>query len=240
MSSGATQSSTPFNAEYRLTDSLAQCCLPAANRDEQLRFAWANSVCALFLFVGLLGLNPAAIVIRHVEPVDEVLPAVFEMPPLQPVVESEQPPEDNDSNQDNAEAPQIVVVAAPDANVTFSVPTIGNVVAASAILAPPPPANPNLKPTGPPKVRVFTPGVGGGFQPEPEYPRLAQQRGYQGTVNLLFTIDETGALTSCEVKESSGYQLLDNCVLELVKKRWVFTPGQAGIYTKEFKFQLGK
>ena len=39
---------------YELKDELARLCLPQANRDANLKLAWVNSVCILFLLIGIL------------------------------------------------------------------------------------------------------------------------------------------------------------------------------------------
>ena len=45
---------------YELKDELARLCLPAANRDANQKLAWVNSVCILFLIVGIFGARGTA------------------------------------------------------------------------------------------------------------------------------------------------------------------------------------
>ena len=40
---------------YELKDELARLCLPAANRDPNRKLAWVNSICILFLLIGIFG-----------------------------------------------------------------------------------------------------------------------------------------------------------------------------------------
>ncbi len=40
---------------YVLRDDLARLCLPAAQRDPDRQLAWVNSICLLFLLIGILG-----------------------------------------------------------------------------------------------------------------------------------------------------------------------------------------
>lgn len=40
---------------YELKDELARYCLPSANRDANLKLAWVNSICILFLLIGIAG-----------------------------------------------------------------------------------------------------------------------------------------------------------------------------------------
>ena len=45
---------------YELKDELARYCLPAANRDSNLKLAWANSICILFLWLEFSGRGAAS------------------------------------------------------------------------------------------------------------------------------------------------------------------------------------
>jgi protein TonB len=51
-----------------------------------------------------------------------------------------------------------------------------------------------------------------------QYPRLAQMRGWQGTVKVELHIDTTGNIRSSSVIESSNYEVLDKQALEMVRK----------------------
>ncbi|MFH1383853.1 MAG: energy transducer TonB [Candidatus Omnitrophota bacterium] len=63
------------------------------------------------------------------------------------------------------------------------------------------------------------------YNASPIYPRVARERGYEGTVILRVTVLPSGKPGSIEVKESSGYVVLDNAALRAVKK-WQFTPAK--------------
>jgi TonB family protein len=52
---------------------------------------------------------------------------------------------------------------------------------------------------------------------EPEYPKTARQRGIEGTVRILAVISPSGRVEA-EVKESSGFALLDQAALASVLK----------------------
>jgi len=60
----AQSTSTPgapgaFDAQgYALQSDLAQFCLPAVNRDGNRKLAYVNSICFVFLAVGVAGLDP--------------------------------------------------------------------------------------------------------------------------------------------------------------------------------------
>jgi protein TonB len=51
-----------------------------------------------------------------------------------------------------------------------------------------------------------------------QYPRLAQMRGWQGTVKVELHIDASSNIRSSSVIESSNYEVLDKQALEMVRK----------------------
>lgn len=50
------------------------------------------------------------------------------------------------------------------------------------------------------------------------YPKIAERRGWEGTALLDLKIDSQGNVLSATVRDSSGYDVLDNRALEMVKK----------------------
>jgi len=64
---------------------------------------------------------------------------------------------------------------------------------------------------------------GYGDRAEPEYPALAIRRGYQGTTLLRVRVLEDGRVEVVEIKESSGYRILDEAAMKAVRP-WRFTP----------------
>jgi protein TonB len=61
----------------------------------------------------------------------------------------------------------------------------------------------------------------------PTYPRIAQIRGYQGTVVLRVLVNKGGAVSKLNILKSSGYWILDKSALTTVKD-WRFEPGTDG------------
>jgi protein TonB len=60
--------------------------------------------------------------------------------------------------------------------------------------------------------------LGREFAKHKQYPRLAQMRGWQGTVTVQLQIDASGTVTSSNISQSSGFEVLDKQALEMVKK----------------------
>ena len=56
------------------------------------------------------------------------------------------------------------------------------------------------------------------------YPSMSKRLGEEGTVTLLLTLNEQGRVTEVSVKESSGFERLDNAAATDAKK-WRFQPG---------------
>jgi protein TonB len=81
--------------------------------------------------------------------------------------------------------------------------------------------------------------------PAPVYPENARRLGQEGTVLLIVVVNPKGFPLSVELKESSGYPLLDRAAANGVKK-WKFHPGYLGsmpvtsIVEIPIRFQLKK
>jgi protein TonB len=207
-----------------LKSELARYCLPGAKRDPDRRLAWVNSVCILFLLIGVLGMNPAAIATRVPPPIQEAVPVLVEPITPPPTTQTQPTPEPSEQNNDS-QTPQTVVVIPESPAVVFSVPTVGNVLAPGAV-AQAPPMNP-MRAVAPinEAPQILNNTGNGGERPEPKYPEIAKSQLMQGTVVLAMTVDDKGAITEIRVKDSSGYPLLDRSALDHVKRHWVIPPG---------------
>ena len=199
---------------YELKDELARFCLPPANRDRNQRLAWVNSVCILFLLIGIFGARRGLIAIKPVPPIREEVPVVV-LPTVLPPQAVAQKPEQAEQNSQPR-----VLVALPNApNINFGIPTAGTLVADAALASAPPQAAPvrigSLSNTG-----------AGGERPEPPYPPIARETGEQGTVKLLLGGDEAGNIISIDVKESSGFPVLDHATVDFIKHHWRLPAGE--------------
>lgn len=63
--------------------------------------------------------------------------------------------------------------------------------------------------------------------PKPDYPAIAQSRGWEGKVLLKVQVSNEGLSDAVEIERSSGYEILDESAIEAVKK-WRFTPAKRG------------
>ncbi|WP_426179893.1 energy transducer TonB [Pseudomonas sp. TWRC1-2] len=97
--------------------------------------------------------------------------------------------------------------------------------------APPTPAPPAPPaPVAPPSPAPVTPASANAAylkNPAPEYPSLAQRRGWEGTVLLRVHVLASGKPGEIQIQKSSGRQQLDDAALTAVK-RWSFVPAKQG------------
>ena len=213
---------------YGLKSELARYCLQSESRDTNLKLAWVNSICILFLVIGIVGARRGIISIRNVPPIRQVVPVVVMPRTLPP--QAVAPQRREQPRQQNQ--PARVFVALPNApNISFSVPTIGTLVG-SADLASAPPLNPLQAPA---QIVALGNTGAGGERPEPPYPPLAIQTGEQGTIVLLLDSDASGNVVSIDVKQSSGFPYLDHATVEYVKTHW-HLPTDAG--TRRFQTSI--
>ncbi|WP_052417088.1 energy transducer TonB [Cellvibrio mixtus] len=91
---------------------------------------------------------------------------------------------------------------------------------------PPPPPQP-VAPPPPPPITPATANPGYLRNPAPEYPELAVERGWEGTVILNVHVLGNGKPSSVEVKISSGRNVLDTAAVQTVR-RWSFVPAKQG------------
>jgi TonB family protein len=64
--------------------------------------------------------------------------------------------------------------------------------------------------------------------------------GYQGKVVLLIVVDPSGTVTSVEIKNSSGYKILDDAALQHVQAnlRLRNPPGEVRRHTLDIVFRI--
>ena len=197
---------------YELKDELARFCLPPANQDANLKLAWVNSICILFLLIGVAGARRALIAIKPVPPIQEVIPVVIQPAVLPPQAIAQKPEQAEQINQPR------VLVALPNApNINFGVPTAGTLVVPAALASAPQ--------VTPARIGSLNNTGAGGDRPEPPYPPIAKETGEQGTVKLLLGGDAAGNIIFIDVKESSGFPVLDRATVDFIKRHWRLPAG---------------
>lgn len=93
------------------------------------------------------------------------------------------------------------------------------------------PAGPVAPPAPPPPVveKITAPTAGADYlhNPEPDYPDLAQERGWEGKVLLKVYVQADGKPSNVSIAKSSGHKELDDAALKAVNK-WSFVPAKRG------------
>jgi periplasmic protein TonB len=212
---------------YELESELARWSVHSTDRDPNRRLAWVNSICILFLLIGIAGSKPASVRVETPPPIEEASTVIVE--PLPPPAQA--PPERQNqepNEQEPTDTPQVVVVTPDAPSINFSVPTIGNLLVPNAIAQAPPvlplASVPPLR--AQPLVLNLNATGTGGERPQPPYPKIALEQGQQGSVTLRLTVDDAGLIESVEISQSSGSPVLDRGALEFVKRHWTVPPGE--------------
>src|SRR5665213_1795156 len=208
-------------AAYQLKSDLARVCLPAPGRTAPRRLAWANSICLLFLLVGVVGNQSRLSARKAAPPLEQPAPVIIEPLPLvsPPAVEAK--PDESQNDDPKPLTPSIQAVTLETPAIHFAVPTPGNLLAPMSVA--PTPAETPLKQAAPVKrapTRIQSSGAGG-ERPNPVYPRMYQEMGIQGTVVLQFTVNDAARVVSVGIKRSSGSSALDQHTADFIKSRWM-------------------
>jgi periplasmic protein TonB len=128
------------------------------------------------------------------------------------------PPTPTTSMEVVAAAPQIVLAEA--ARETPKVETVTTTQIAIPATSPPPPVQ-----QLPPKIELPSSSADYLNNPAPPYPPQSKRLGEQGRVLLRVYVSEEGLPRAVELKQSCGYERLDDIALATVKK-WKFVPGK--------------
>lgn len=236
-----------------LHSDLARLSLPETAGESYQKFAWTDSVCGLFLLVGLIGfyqprtdVPPAPPAIPDTVEVKTLTPDLIQEPPPAPPQAEPQPTDQAPADAPNVEAPAPIPVAELTAAVQFSVPvegptTIVPVERASAPTGKPNPqvaANPNG--TGISGPAFYQQSYGRGGMVVPKYPRELDLQHISGVVGLLLTVDAEGHAINVEVEKKSGHREFDQEALRCAKHPASLfnTPGP-GLYRIEVQFNTG-
>lgn len=222
---------------------LSRYCLEKDTFDSRRTLAWVNSICFLYLMIGLFGIKQPALEVNR-KPViaDEVVPTVIE-PVVQhqvQVVTADSPTDDLPGTGSGGEGGAVVAVTVDSAAVAFSVPTVGNVLVPMGMSQAPPP-NPMqaVAPVSSPRLESVQSTGSGGSRPQPLYPLESRKRKEEGKIVLHLEVDRTGRIVKGTIQESSGFPRLDRAAFDYVMKHWFFGPGPEGRqYEAPIVFQL--
>ena len=205
----AISSQLPFNREnafgWALLVSIALHVFAAL---EIPRVSFDHMIKAPELIVELAPPKPEAPApIKPLEPVrPKVLPPSQAKPNPQSVVKSV------DTPQPMNESPP-VIAAAPKAE---AAPTI---VAPTPVVTKPEPPKPTVNQADLDSARnQYGSALSREIAKHINYPGIAKMRGWQGVVEIDFQLDGNGKILSQKIHTSSGYSVLDNQALEMVKK----------------------
>jgi len=223
---------------YHLHSDLARVCLPNPQGHPQRILAWVNSICFLFLLVALSGARPRLPSPKPVPALEQPVPIIIQSLPQTPPPQAEQPTKEQ-TTDDKTPAPRVVVVTPNSPSITFSVPTIGNVIVPNAIAQAPPVAPLRAAAVVHNEPKSIGSTGEGGDRPQPPYPEMALKFGQQGTVVLLLTVDDSGLVQSITLKETSGSPILDRSATEFVKRHWIVPPGKGGrVFEATISYQI--
>ena len=204
---------------------LPRFCLELDPAEAKRALAWVNSICFVYLAIGVLGLRPSAPVIHRTPPVAlEAAPTIIE-PLVSPVqtITANPSPEEAPSEKATEENSATVAVTLDSPAIAFSVPTVGNVlVPLTMAQAPPPRPMQGAVPISAPHIeQIGVTGIGGSRR-APPYPEESLMNREEGRVVLLIDADESGKITSVTVKDSSGHSQLDRATADYVRRHWFF------------------
>ena len=174
---------------------------------------------------------PAEILSEFIEP---PAPKIVPPPPAPPVPVAVQQPVVKTKAPMLPPPPQPVAIAdatpSPNAPVGVITPQPpAPPIAAPVAEAPAPAPAPPPAPPAPPKVELPSSDADYLQKPKPAYPPLSKRLGEQGKVLVRVLIGVDGNAQKAEIKQSSGFERLDQSAMATVL-RWRYTPGKrAGV-----------
>jgi TonB family protein len=222
---------------------LAPVRLPfsGGSRDDWRSLAWINSICALFLLVGVLGFRSRP---NHQSPTRDqtnVVPIVF-MPEvkqeeLKPVFTEFSPSSQSETVAETTPPP--VVAVAESAQVSFPVPVQGPVTLVVPRYSPQPSVPTPSRPAASARQITFNADNNPhGYFPKPTYPPSELAAHHEGRVMLAVVIAPNGKAQSVTVNQSSGWEKLDEAAVQKVRDDWDFGPGNTRYFHVPLVFQI--
>ncbi|WP_269530762.1 energy transducer TonB [Chitinimonas sp. BJYL2] len=184
----------------------------------------------VLLVVGLLhlGLLQLALLRLQQDPVRrEPVPLMTTLILPAPVPEPQAAPELQQPRQTTLALPRRDLVATPEIDIA---PVTQVQLAVSTFSEPPAPSRIETPPTPPsPPAPIVPPRSDAAHlnNPPPSYPGLSRKLGEEGRVMLLVFIQPDGKVSEVRLKQSSGFERLDQAAMDAVK-RWRYVPARQG------------
>lgn len=207
-------------------------------RSESKDHKWAD-----YLLVGMLSLLIHGTVVDHfkgagfeqeiIEPVKQPpkvqitlsrpAPKPIAPPPQPPQVKSKPPVQKAVPLKPPKPRPVQKVIEQPP---VIDTPPVTNSVPVDST---PAPAAPSTPPAPVVEEKITAPTAGADYlnNPAPEYPEIAQERGWEGKVLMKVHVQADGRPDNISVIKSSGQQVLDDAAVKTVYK-WSFVPAKRG------------
>jgi protein TonB len=208
-------------------------------RDNWQTLAWVNSVCLLFLVIGILGLNTQSNYDRKLIRKTIVVPVVAlpEPPPEQDEPKSVNPSPTTVQHPRSVVSPALPVVAAAEpAEVAFPIPIEGPATLVASRYAAP--TRVQTSPAEPSPLPFKEDANPRGYFPKPKYPLRELAARHEGRVTLAIEVGRNGKVLNVTIKESCGWPKLDAAALEKVHKDWDFGPGPLRSFYVPVVFQI--
>ncbi|MBC7943825.1 MAG: energy transducer TonB, partial [Burkholderiales bacterium] len=183
--------------------------------------------------------KPEPIVELPPEPVAEVVPEPIPKPELKPKPEPKPKPGRKKPAPVKAPPPE----TAPEPEVA-SEPTPPPIAKPSAPEAPPPvvipsePLKPQAQPVDDNLLDGYAQILSGAIGKFQKYPRVAQMRGWEGTVEVLLKIAAGGAVRDISLVKSSGFDVLDEQALAMVKQATPLPKPPANLSARDFSVKV--
>ncbi|MDP2371525.1 MAG: TonB family protein [Rhodoferax sp.] len=169
-------------------------------------------------------LVPAELLTEFIEP---AAPIVEPPPPTPLAATPVKPVPDRAPTPVHQPAPELLAVADPTPVANAPVGVVTPVAATEAVTAPVSVAPP--APSAPPRVELPSSDADYLQNPKPPYPPLSKRLGEQGKVVVRALIGLDGTAQQAQIKQSSGFERLDQSALATVL-RWRYVPGKrAGV-----------
>jgi protein TonB len=238
----STGGSTPFR--HGEPSDLFRLCLREEARDPARFLAWANSICLLFLVVGLIGLWSPPVRVQTSLPRIDSVPVVWTAPEPERKIgsllttsigQAEIPLESSEAFA--TEIPEVASVASVAAPEKIAFPALPALDEPSAGHGQSDGVGQHYVPVRP---TAFQPTSSGAeaSTPPPEYPPRALRNGREGTAIIEFSVNPAGQVHSVRVRTSSGYGELDDAALAVVRDKWRFGPGAPRSHFWACTFQI--